>query len=238
LLSIACSLFLNPVRAQTVEFAEDELATESVVPVFDKTVAVKQRNIVTQGRFEAGLAGGINLNEAFYDAITYGFNVSYHFDESSGVNFWYTLRNQALSSYGEQLQRGEGLSGATFDASLAPYPESFILLNYQYTAYYGKVSLSKQTVMNLSLFGLAGAGLVSFGDSQRFTLNTGFGQKFYFTPRLALRLDLHLIYYQGIDPTGIAPASMVTGSGPKDASLFSERAYFDSFVLAGLVFLI
>ena len=45
-------------RAETIEFPEEELSTESVLPVFDKKVVVRQRAVKTAGRFEIGVGGG------------------------------------------------------------------------------------------------------------------------------------------------------------------------------------
>ena len=44
---------------------------------------------------------------------------------------------------------------------------------YQLTAYYGKISITKSFVVNLSLYGLVGLGQVSFGDSSM-SLAVGF----------------------------------------------------------------
>jgi hypothetical protein len=38
--------------AETIEFPEEELATESVLPVFDKTVVVRNRTITRAGRVD------------------------------------------------------------------------------------------------------------------------------------------------------------------------------------------
>lgn len=41
-------LFSNPLLAAKIQFPDEELAQESVLPVFDDSQAVKNRNVVTE----------------------------------------------------------------------------------------------------------------------------------------------------------------------------------------------
>jgi len=230
LLSMASVLPLA--RSQTIEFPEDELAQESVLPVFDKTVVVRNRAITTAGRFEIGGGLGLSLIEALYSNFVYGFNGAYHFDEIRGIQFQVLMQPEGLSSNGEKLKNGA--AGVPFDPSRAPSPETFAMVNYQMTVYYGKISLTKQKSMNFSLFCLAGIGLVQFSDATEPALNVGFGQKFYFNPNMAFRFDLGLTMFQGPDPTSIN-----LPPGPElSSSAFDSTLYFRSFLTAGLVFLL
>ncbi|MCB0362514.1 MAG: outer membrane beta-barrel domain-containing protein [Bdellovibrionales bacterium] len=222
-------------RAEKIEFPDEELASESVLPVFDKVAVVKNRNVVTAKKFEFGGGLGMNLMDPFYNPFNYNLSLAYHFDEVHGINLASAIWNDGLSTYGEQLRNGEGLSGDFFDPSRAPHPKSIVMGNYQYTAYYGKISLSKKAVMNLSMFALAGLGSISFGDQNSIALNFGFGEKFYFTPYLALRLDLRMLVFRGPDPTSLRliPTDVVRSS-----SEFEETTYFQTLMTLGLVFLI
>lgn len=233
-LMLSSSLVLSQ-ENEVIEFPEEELASESVLPVFDKVFVVKNRNVVFSKRIELGLGGGIALTEALYDNKAGNINISYHFDETHSLNFFALAQANGLSSMGKNLAEGKGLlAGQTFDASLAPHPKSYMLLNYQMNAYYGKVSVTKQSVVNLSLYGLAGLGLVNFGDSNEVSLNLGLGQKIFFTPNFGLRLDLVLLAYNGPDPTSaVANNTSLLSSSDLDKSLF-----FQTFFTAGFIFLL
>ncbi|MCB0364841.1 MAG: outer membrane beta-barrel domain-containing protein [Bdellovibrionaceae bacterium] len=221
--------------AETIEFPTEELASESVLPVFDKVENVKNRNVVKAKRFEVGGGVGFNLMDAFYNPLNFHGSLTYHFDEIHGFNAAAAFWMSGLSSYGEQLKNGEGLDGDFFDASRAPSPKYMLMANYQYTAYYGKISLSKQWVMNLSLFGLAGIGTIAIGDDNVMALNMGLGENFYFTPNLALRIDLRMLVYRGPDPTTkrLLPTDPVF-----PASDFGESNFFHSMLTFGLVYLL
>lgn len=239
LLSLSICLFLSSVSyAETIEFDEEELSTESVLPVFEHKSVVKNRLVSLSNRFELGAGLGLNLIEALYQPMTVSLIGTYHLDELNGINIFAQVLNTSLSDMGQNLKNGKilGQSGATFDASRAPAPQSLVLANYQFSAYYGKISLTKQTVMNISLYGLIGAGIMNFEDGSNAAFNVGFGQKFYFNENVALRFDLQLTAYQGPDATSKLP---LTTGGPKlTESDFEKEIMFRSFLTANIVFLL
>ena len=217
--------------ADTVEFPEEELATETVVPVFDRARSVLNRTVDTTRRFELVAGLGIALNEPFFNPLNFNLNGTYYFTDLHAINLSATMFMAGLTTYSDQLKRGEGLvPGQTFDATLAPQPKMMILGNYQFTAYYGKISLSKQTVMNLSLFGLAGAGIVQTGGLSNPALDVGFGQNFFFTPNLAARFDLRLVMFNGPDPTSL---NLATGGVAPPEGAFAKALFFKTYLSLG-----
>jgi outer membrane beta-barrel protein len=222
--------------SDTVEFPDDELATETVVPVFEKVRSVLNRNVQTEKRFELGGGLGMALNEPFYNPINFNGQLTYHMTDQHAINVNATFFMTGLNEYGKQLQRGEGLQANTeFDASKAPIPKWMGFGNYQFTAYYGKLSLSKQAVMNLSLFGIAGLGVVQTGGISNIAMNAGFGQNFYFTPQLAARLDFRLLMYNGPDATSL-PLEANDPAPSEDA--FSKDWFFKTYVSLGLTYML
>jgi len=226
--------------AQTIEFPEEELATESVLPVFDKTMVVRERTVKTAKRIEVGGGAGLNLVEPLYEQMVFNLTASYHLDELHGFNINSLFLSTGLSAAGEDLKAGNGLVPPNkFDASRAPTVESMFFLNYQFTAYYGKISLAKQTVMNLSLYGTAGVGMVNWSDASEIGLSAGVGQKLYFTPNVGLRLDLMLALYQGPDPTNPnnAGKSLPPTDPIRDSSYFDSTIYIRPFLTGALIVL-
>ena len=230
-----------PLFAETIEFSDDELATESVLPVFDRKGVVKNRVVTLKKRYELGAGLGLNMTEAIYDNKIFNLSGAYHFDEVHGVNLSATFMTPGLSANGKALKNGEiAKSNLEFHADKAPSPEYSLFANYQATAYYGKISLSKEFVMNLSLYGLLGLGTVSFGDSNSIGLDVGFGQKLYFTDNLALRFDVRLLAYQGPDPTDRKGAIKTIQSSDPDlkSSDFETTTYYHTHRTLGLVYLL
>jgi outer membrane beta-barrel protein len=240
--SLVITPALQVAHAETIEFSEDELATESVLPVFDKTVVVRERAVKTTGRIEIGVGGGLNLAEPLYSQTVFDVMGVYSFDEVNGMNIFATFLSSQLSTAGSELAAGQGLqpgsSNPNFDASLAPTVQNMTFANYQFTAYYGKISIAKELTMNLSLYGMAGLGMVKWTDVAKVGVDVGFGQKLYFNEHNAIRFDMFLAMYQGPDPTNPTGSNTMTTGGPTlPSSAFSTTTYIRPFMTLGYVYL-
>jgi outer membrane beta-barrel protein len=196
--------------ADEIEFPEEELARESTLPVFDKQRAVLNRTVVTEKHFELGVGGGLEMNEPYYNDYMFQAMGTYNFTERSAVNILGLMWMDGLSDYGEQLKKGR-VSGPNifpaFDASKAPHPKFGLFANYEFIAYYGKISISKQSVMNLNTFAVAGLGYINLDSTNAIGLNLGVGQNFFLTKNFGLRADLRWLIFQGPDPTSVRPLS-------------------------------
>ena len=194
------SLFVNPSWADSIKFPEEELARETVLPQFDSTSSVKNRAVTVEGRFEIGIGGGLNLQEALYNNRNLHGSLYYNLSETHAIGLTGISIVDGLSQMGRDLREGRGIEPDKFDPSLAPRVENILLAEYQLTAYYGKISITKLSVMNLALYGLFGAGTVSFGDSSSPVFDVGLGQKFYLSKYVALRWELRFMLYEGPNP--------------------------------------
>jgi outer membrane beta-barrel protein len=212
-----------------ITFPEDELAAESVLPVFDDPSSVKSRNVVTEKRIEIGFSGGYALTEPFYNPLSYGLSASYHFTETHGFNLLGLMYAGGLSDYGKQLNPPPKSTNSV-NLQYAPQPKYFILPSYQFTGYYGKLSFTKNYVMNTHLFGLLGLGMIGIGDVTKPLFSVGIGQKFYFNKSLALRVDLRMLLYQGPD---VLSKSLATATSERPASEFDEKLQIGTLLQVG-----
>ncbi len=231
---LLCSSLPLIAFANTIEVPEDELTRESVLPVFEKSDVVLNRSVTLGRKFELGAGLGFALNEPFYNPMNFQALGTYYFSDLHGVHVVGSFFMDGLSSYGEQLKRGEGLGGPAngFDPSKAPSPKYMVLGNYQLNVFYGKISLSKQTVMNLTLFGVAGVGVFNFEDVNAVAFNFGFGQNFYISKNFALRMDFRGLIFDGPDPTS---KSLRPVDNPSSGS-FKKRLYFNTQAALSAVF--
>ena len=225
-----------------VQLLDDELSKESVLPSFKHRYAVLNRRVKHADRFEIGVFYSHVLSEAIYAPDNAGINLTYHFSNSQGLHILASGFLGGLNSSGESLREGDVInvgsdSGKTFDGSLAPSKEFMAAAHWQYSAYYGKVSLSKNTILNLSLFSLFGGGAYKIGDSFYPMVNFGFGQRFYFSPRVSLRVDLLGSVYNGPDITSTSDDSstiLLTGNSAPSQEEFDEKTHFDIQIFGGL----
>ncbi len=240
LLAAAVLMASTAVHAEVkITFPEEELATESTLPVFEDRVAVKNRKVVHKGKFEINLMGGMVASEPIYDPISYGLSLSYHFNNTKGIHIMAVMFSDGLSGSGESLRDGNVISdsgatsGQTFDALRAPHKEYMLAVHYQYTAYYGKISLARDKIMNLSLSGLLGGGFYSMQGLTAPTVNMGVSQRLYFNSRVALRFDLLFSIFNGPDITSAGTLPTNGQPGP-DAGAFDKKIQFDTNVYMGL----
>lgn len=187
--------------ALTIDFPKEELARESVLPIFESTQAVKSRLVPTKGRFELGFASGFAMNESFFKTLRYGGHLAYHFTETHGLLLEGQIYQKGLNENGQTLSTTDLDKTEKIEEYLrmdyAPQPEYHFIANYQITTYYGKISILKNFVMNLSLYGFLGGGIISVGGDSVPAFNLGFGQKFYFNRYWGIRADLGLMIYKG-----------------------------------------
>ncbi len=224
---VMASLVVLPiiVLAEDIEVPEEELARESVLPVFEKRQAVLNRSVVTAKRTELGLGIGMEINEPYYNDLMFSLQGTYNFDEVNALNIQGLFWMDGLSSYGEQLAAG-GTDPYfdKFDASKAPHPEWGLFANYQFIAYYGKISVTKRGVMNLNLFGIGGLGYINMGELSTVGLNLGVGQNLFFTRNFGLRFDLRWLIFQGPNAT---TQSLKPTDSPS-ASSFDDRIFYNT----------
>lgn len=180
--------FLNSATAaEIIQLPPEELAQESVLPKFDRREATKNRTIMTGSRMEAHLFYGLAMTEPVASTTRYGLGVYYNFNEDHALGVLFAKNSSGLSSYSNQLDQQFNL-----DLKRAPYPESTMLLDYNYKAYYGKMSLTKKSVSNFILFFTGAGGMIKYVHKSYPTLALGLGQKFYLTRSLSVRLDFRL----------------------------------------------
>ena len=216
----------------SLEFPEEELARETVLPVFQTRRVVLNRNVVTDKRLEFGVGAGLEMNEPYYSDFLGQLQATYNLNEVHAINVQGLLWQDGLSDYGNQLKAGQAGKFLPFDATNAPHPKYALMANYQFVAYYGKISVTKRTVMNLNLFALVGAGYLSLDTQNTIAANVGLGQNFFFTKHLGVRVDLRVFMYQGPNPP--------SPGDPKIASpvTYEDRIFYNTQLgLTGIIVL-
>lgn len=229
----------TPLYAEKMAFPEEELARESVLPKFDVPNSVRNRNIVVAGKFELGGFFGKITDEAVYNQNQFGFLGTYHLNEVHGVNLSYAILGSGVGDYSKTLKN----STVGLDLSKTFGPKSVALVSYQLTAFYGKLSILKNLVVNTHIYGLAGVGSVMYDGYTALAFDFGLGQRFYFTKNFALRFDLKFVRYSGPNPIygppGKSPVQsrIELESGNLKINNFESTNYMLTHITGGLVFL-
>jgi outer membrane beta-barrel protein len=216
------------VFAETIEFPEEELAQESVLPKFDHPESVRRRNVTTEGRFEVGGYYGWNILEPIYNQSKFGLNLGYHLSEMSAIMFNYAQWSSGLNStYTDGLQ-STAVSADPLDFTRIPKIKYSLFAHYEWKIFYGKISLTKQGVVNLSTYPIFGVGMTAYEHKNYPAVDAGIGQKFYFGKNVALRADFKLQY-------GQKPSPFLRGSMKSQQPLPSPSQFNDKFDLGTIL---
>lgn len=238
LMAMVLLLSFSTFAAEEVEVPDDELAKESVLPVFDNSVSVKNRNVTTVGRIDVGIFGGLALTEPIANTSKLGLEVNYHFQENHSLGVFFSVNSTGLSKDAQGLKNDFGL-----DFNRAPKPLNTMMLEYNYSPFYGKMSVTKEGVMNTTIYGSVGAGMVKYEHKSYPAISLGLGERFYFTHQFCLKVDFKLFAHQAPIPfkegalrDGSQGANFITDPIPAFDS-FNERITYTSNLQIGLNYL-
>lgn len=228
-------LFSSVGFSEEIDVPTDELARDSVYPVFDSQVSVRNRNVKDSQTFDVGIYGGLAISEPVYNATNMGFSINYHFSEVHSLGLLWSKNSVGLSKDAQGLKEDFHL-----DFTRAPYPVSSILADYNYKLYYGKLSFTRNGVINTSIYTSFAAGVTQFIHKSYPTIAAGIGQRFYLTDSIAFKTDLRLF-------ANTAPIPFKAGALKDDTSLlpdpipsyesFSERMTLTTHLEFGLNYL-
>lgn len=234
ILSTFAVLSLQCIAAE-IDVPKDELAQETVYPLFDRPVSVKNRNIQDNNTIDIGIYGGFAITEPIYNTTKYGLSLNYHLNEIHSVGFLWSLNSTGLSKDAEGLK-----SDFNLDFGRAPYPVNSIFCDYNYKMYYGKLSVTKNSVVNTSIYTSLSAGMINFVHKSYPAIAAGVGERFYLTNQLAFKVDLRLFINNAPIPfkTGALriPPNPTPDPVPSYDS-FSERLTYTTNLEFGLNYL-
>lgn len=242
---LAITFFLFSITAypkELIQLPSEELARESVTPTFDINDSVRNRNIVTQKRFEGSVFYGWAITEPISNVSKLGLSAYYHLNEDDAYGLMFIKNSAGVSYYAKQLNDQYKL-----DFTRAPMPEASLLLDYNLKAFYGKMSLSKNTVTNYHFFGSLAGGLIKYTHKTYPTVAVGVGQKYYYDKQFSFRIDFRIYLNQAPIPflkcepgkhEGVKNSPTDSCSEPAPAySDFSERLTITSVIDLGVSYL-
>ena len=222
--------------AETIEFPEEELAQESVLPKFDRAEAVRRRNVTTEGRIEVGGYYGWNILEPIYNQSKFGLNIGYHFSEESAFMVNYAQWSSGLNTtYTDGLQ-STSVSADPLDFTRVPKLKYSLFGHYEWKIFYGKISVTKQGVVNLSTYPILGAGITAFEHKNYPAIDFGIGQKFYFGKNVALRADFKMQY--GQKPSPFLREELKASKPRPTPDRFSDKTDFGTILDIGVSILL
>lgn len=228
--AVALVLSLS-VSADEIEVPLDELARETVYPVFDSVVAVRNRNVKDSETLDIGFFGGFAITEPVYASSKFGLSLNYHLSEVHSLGVIFSKNTTGLSRDAQGLKDDFGL-----DFTRAPFPENSLLVDYNYKLYYGKLSVTKNGVINTSIYTSGAAGIIKYTHKAYPTIAFGVGERFYLTNNFALKVDLRVFVNNA--PIPFKAGALRTGIDPVPTyESFSDRLSLTTNLELGLNYL-
>ncbi len=227
---------------EMIQLPTEELARESVSPVFDINDSVRNRNIVTKEKFEGAIFYGWALTEPIANVSKLGVSGYYHRNEEDAYGLIFMKNFSGVSHYAKQLNEQYKL-----DFTRAPMPEASLFFDYNLKAFYGKMSISKNTVTNYHFFGSLAGGMIKYSNKTYPAIAAGLGQKFYYDKNFSFRFDFRVFLNQAPIPflkcepgkhEGIKNSTTDSCNEPAPSySDFSERLTITSVIDIGVSYL-
>ncbi len=195
-----------------VHLTDKELARESVLPVIENPQSVRNRNVSKAGSLSLYPLAGAVVNNPFFFNLAFGGTIGYHFNEFHSINLLGAYMYSTSTKYVDDIVNNDELTndgGGIIRSHLRefknfPKVNLLALLMYEFSPLYGKMSFSKNMVLNTDLVLSAGGGTIIFGGGNylpAFTL--GIGQRFYFGKNWGIRFDLMGLMYPGPNYTSL-----------------------------------
>lgn len=217
--------------ADEIDVPKDELAQESVYPTFDNTVSVKNRNVQDNETYDVGLFGGLAITEPIANTVKYGISIHYHFSPIHSFGLLLAVNSTGLSKDALGLKSDFGL-----DFTRVPRPEFSVLSDYNYKLYYGKLSVTKNGVINTSIYTSASAGLIKFTHKSYPALALGVGERFYLTNNFAFKVDFR--FFINNAPIPFKTGALREGIDPVPTyDSFAERITYTTNLEVGINYL-
>ncbi len=189
----------EPPPAPTVlQFADEELPREAVMPKLDSPKAVLSRKLSYENRWQADLGAGWLLDEAFYNNQYMVVQGTYSWNEPSGVGLKYLMFGSGLSDYGKQFEGSNSVPPPDFDRSVGP--KSGWMAYYERRMMYGKLSVSKWNIIPAFLTWNVEAGMLKYGTRQLPIVGGSLSNRYFLKPHFAVGFGIHAYVRQMVDP--------------------------------------
>ena len=198
-------LCLSFAEGKEIRFPDEELAPESVFPVFENNKQATMNRRV-QLKNKLGISGSFlgRMDEPFLHPVTFSGAVEFFFNETHGVRissfyFWPGLSSIGLSVISQTKD---------FDPGKVHYPHFGFFFSYALTPFYGKISLATNAVVNLNLsmyFGLGALALdydVQYSSDMRWAYSAlmELNQKVFIGRRFYFHGSLSFLIYHAPNP--------------------------------------
>lgn len=217
-------------ESPAVEFEADELPAESVVPLLDSNMAVKNKSINLRQRLELGLNYGFIIDEMFFNNNLFGLQIYYNVNEEQSFGLKYASRMSGMSDYSQEFTTRD------IYINRSPSPSSILAGIYRWSFLYGKMSLAKDMVIPTLFSAETELGVNKIGTQVLPYSSVGITQKFYMKKTYGLGITYRILVYQTIDPVSTYVGNFPSPNYPAESD-FDKKIQVSQSLELGLSYL-
>ena len=185
-------------ESREIRFPTEELATESVLPVFSGNDRVlMNRNVELKHKLNVMGSVDYRADEPFYYRVALSGGMDFFLNEAHGLGALGVYFLGGVSSIGDFFSKpSTQLNGNSFQATEAPHPRYAFFLNYNWVPFYGKLSLFKNVVTNYNISLNLGVGAVALIQDQSPGTLREYGSLVSFAPIMIAGLNQKIFIWK------------------------------------------
>lgn len=159
---------------------------------FEDIAVIQKKYLDKSGRFELWGAASLALNSQFYDFVGLNLALTYHFNESWGVEVEGLLLTDLEKNLTASLEEDQNIVTRSIIV-----PSYYVGAHLRWSPIYGKISLREQTINPFEMYFTLGGGLSGTDDGQSvMTVHAGTGQIYPITKNTTFRWALSYNFFQ------------------------------------------
>ncbi len=195
-------------------FSSDDLSKEVVYPKVDYPEMVLNKKLTFSNRWDFSLDKISVTDEVFYNNNLFGLKLGYYIDEFRSFGGSYQIRQDGYNTYVDEFKQ----STAALDFTKAPKHESNLIGYFRHVYYYGKISVSRDAIIPMTVSGRYSLGLAKYDTKSLPFANYSFGWQVYLKSRYYVELAYGLTVGQTFD--------LVSKSIRADATPLAQKGDF------------
>lgn len=176
-------------------FSVDDLSKEVVYPKVDYPEMVLNKKLTFTDRWDFSLDKISATDELFYNNNLYGMKLGYYIDEFRSFGASYQVRQTGYNTYVNDFKA----AAADLDFAIAPIHESNIIGYFRHVYYYGKISVSRDAIIPMTVSGRYSLGLAKYDTKSLPLANYSFGWQIYLQSKYYFELAYGLTVGQVFD---------------------------------------
>ncbi len=219
IVSILISLSSQAQLTENDAFSSDDLSKEVVYPKVDYPEMVLNKKLTFTNRWDFSLDKISVTDELFYNNNLYGLKLGYYIDEFRSFGGSYQIRQDGYNTYSDAFAVP---SSGGLNFARGPKHESNLLGYFRHVYYYGKMSVSRDAIIPMTVSGRYSLGLAKYDTKSLPFANYSFGWQVYLQSRYYVELAYGLTVGQTFD----LASKNVRETGPNPAPLPAQKGDF------------